>query len=556
MTPTPAPPQLGAPDGRLPRRSDPVSAAGGDPPANARPERRPGGSADRPSAGQRPRRRPPSRELDAGRPRRGRRARALSSRGLPRAFSAGVDVAEHVPEPAAIERMLAAMRERPERARSRRPRSRSRRSRGACLGGGAEIVAACDLVARADDARVGFPEIRLACFPPGAAALLPGADRRGARRGLDPHGRDASRAARRRTRGSPRASCRPRRGSARRPIGWRTHPRRARPPGAAAARDLLRASRREALARRPAATRRRRIAGSRATRTWPGPCASSARPAPLIASRAMPIVYLNGRFVPENEAAHLAARPRLPLRRRDLRGRALRPRPPLPPGRAPRPDARGPRRDPRSPATPDFFAAVGASGCSRRTVSPTRTRSSTRRSRAARLRATTPSRRRARAPTVFAFARETDPPPPPEGGKAILLTDERWGRCDIKSVDAAARTSSPRRRRSEARRDRRDPRSRRLRARGDQGQSLHGRRGACCAPPRTVRASCPGVTRGAAIEAARTHRPHRRGAGVHGRGDVRGAGGLLRLDDAVDATRSSRSKAARSATGSRARSPG
>jgi D-alanine transaminase len=37
-------------------------------------------------------------------------------------------------------------------------------------------------------------------------------------------------------------------------------------------------------------------------------------------------------------------------------------------------------------------------------------------------------------PTVFAFAREVDPPPPPEGGRAILLTDERWGRCDIKSV--------------------------------------------------------------------------------------------------------------------------
>ena len=37
-------------------------------------------------------------------------------------------------------------------------------------------------------------------------------------------------------------------------------------------------------------------------------------------------------------------------------------------------------------------------------------------------------------PTVFAFARKTDPPPPPEGSKAILLTDERWGRCDIKSV--------------------------------------------------------------------------------------------------------------------------
>jgi D-alanine transaminase len=38
------------------------------------------------------------------------------------------------------------------------------------------------------------------------------------------------------------------------------------------------------------------------------------------------------------------------------------------------------------------------------------------------------------APTVFAFARQTDPPPPPEGGAAILLTDERWGRCDIKST--------------------------------------------------------------------------------------------------------------------------
>ena len=44
---------------------------------------------------------------------------------------------------------------------------------GACLGGGAEIVAACDIVLVAEDARIGFPEIRLACFPPGAAALLP-----------------------------------------------------------------------------------------------------------------------------------------------------------------------------------------------------------------------------------------------------------------------------------------------------------------------------------------------------------------------------------------------
>ena len=37
-------------------------------------------------------------------------------------------------------------------------------------------------------------------------------------------------------------------------------------------------------------------------------------------------------------------------------------------------------------------------------------------------------------PTVFAFARPTDPPPPPGGGRAILAPDERWARCDVKSV--------------------------------------------------------------------------------------------------------------------------
>jgi D-alanine transaminase len=37
-------------------------------------------------------------------------------------------------------------------------------------------------------------------------------------------------------------------------------------------------------------------------------------------------------------------------------------------------------------------------------------------------------------PTVFAFARPADPEPPPEGGRAILAPDERWGRCDIKTV--------------------------------------------------------------------------------------------------------------------------
>ena len=101
-----------------------------------------------------------------------RSARVLVLTGLPRAFSAGVSVAEHVPEPGSIERMLSAMR-RALGALLDAPAVTVAAVSGACLGGGAEIAAVCDLVLCAADARVGFPEIRLACFPPGAAALLP-----------------------------------------------------------------------------------------------------------------------------------------------------------------------------------------------------------------------------------------------------------------------------------------------------------------------------------------------------------------------------------------------
>lgn len=108
-----------------------------------------------------------AREISAAAP-----ARLLVLTGLPRAFSAGVDVAEHAPEPAAIDAMLAAMR-RALTALCETPAVTLAAVSGACLGGGAEIVCACDLVLVADDARIGFPEIRLACFPPGAAVLLP-----------------------------------------------------------------------------------------------------------------------------------------------------------------------------------------------------------------------------------------------------------------------------------------------------------------------------------------------------------------------------------------------
>ena len=104
--------------------------------------------------------------------RAGAPARLLVLSGLPRAFCAGVSLADHVPEPARIDRMLAAMRGVLE-ALVETPAVTLASVSGACLGGGAEIAAACDLVLVSEDARVGFPEIRLACFPPGAAALLP-----------------------------------------------------------------------------------------------------------------------------------------------------------------------------------------------------------------------------------------------------------------------------------------------------------------------------------------------------------------------------------------------
>jgi cyclohexa-1,5-dienecarbonyl-CoA hydratase len=99
-------------------------------------------------------------------------ARVLLVSGLPRAFCAGVCVAEHEPEPDRIEAMLSAMR-RVLGALVDTPAVTIAAVEGACLGGGAEIAAACDILLAAEDARIGFPEIRLACFPPGAVALLP-----------------------------------------------------------------------------------------------------------------------------------------------------------------------------------------------------------------------------------------------------------------------------------------------------------------------------------------------------------------------------------------------
>lgn len=87
-----------------------------------------------------------------------------------RAFSAGVAVEEHVPETVfqmldsfhSVFRLLAQI-SRPVIALVDGP----------ALGGGCELVAACDIVIASERARFGQPEIKLGVFPPVAAILLP-----------------------------------------------------------------------------------------------------------------------------------------------------------------------------------------------------------------------------------------------------------------------------------------------------------------------------------------------------------------------------------------------
>ena len=87
-----------------------------------------------------------------------------------RAFSAGVAVEEHVQE--TIYQMLDSFH-----AIFRQLEQLAKPSiavvDGAALGGGCEVVAACDIVIASDRSRFGFPEVKLGVFPPVAAILLP-----------------------------------------------------------------------------------------------------------------------------------------------------------------------------------------------------------------------------------------------------------------------------------------------------------------------------------------------------------------------------------------------
>jgi cyclohexa-1,5-dienecarbonyl-CoA hydratase len=90
--------------------------------------------------------------------------------GKGKAFSAGVDIAEHLPDSA--KEMLAAFRRTCELLAALEAPTICAVN-GAALGGGCEIAVSCDITIAAAGARLGQPEIKLATLAPIAAALLP-----------------------------------------------------------------------------------------------------------------------------------------------------------------------------------------------------------------------------------------------------------------------------------------------------------------------------------------------------------------------------------------------
>jgi cyclohexa-1,5-dienecarbonyl-CoA hydratase len=89
--------------------------------------------------------------------------------GSGKAWSAGVDVAAHTPD--RVEEMLTKFHA-VVRALVATKKVTLAAVHGHCLGGGAELAMVCDIVYTAEDAHWGFPEIKLACYPPVACAAL------------------------------------------------------------------------------------------------------------------------------------------------------------------------------------------------------------------------------------------------------------------------------------------------------------------------------------------------------------------------------------------------
>jgi cyclohexa-1,5-dienecarbonyl-CoA hydratase len=89
--------------------------------------------------------------------------------GGERSFSAGVDVAVHTPDK--IQTMFQKFHG-VIGALVKLSKIAIAEVHGACLGGGAELAMMCDMTYTTPDAKWGFPEITLGCYPPVACAAL------------------------------------------------------------------------------------------------------------------------------------------------------------------------------------------------------------------------------------------------------------------------------------------------------------------------------------------------------------------------------------------------
>lgn len=99
-----------------------------------------------------------------------RRLKAVVLRAEGKAFCAGVDVADHVPE--RVDEMIRGFGRLFTHLRAL-PIPTIAAVHGAALGGGTELALGCDLVLAGSSARFGQPEIKLGVFPPIAAAYFP-----------------------------------------------------------------------------------------------------------------------------------------------------------------------------------------------------------------------------------------------------------------------------------------------------------------------------------------------------------------------------------------------
>ena len=86
-----------------------------------------------------------------------------------KAFSAGVDVAAHMPD--RVDAMLTKFHG-VVRCLVATKKVTIASVHGHCLGGGAELAMVCDVVYTSDSAQWGFPEIKLGCYPPVACTAL------------------------------------------------------------------------------------------------------------------------------------------------------------------------------------------------------------------------------------------------------------------------------------------------------------------------------------------------------------------------------------------------